>query len=89
MDEIVPLQLINNNFQISIKKLTEINRSNNAIYYNAITVYGTMCLVIENYSDIIFDQSSIQFLNKRNNLMKKHSIFFPVVYEQQICVNHP
>lgn len=59
MDEIVPIQFINNNFQITITKLTEAFRSGNVIYYNAVTMYGVMCLIIEHYSDVILGQNTV------------------------------
>lgn len=59
MDEIVPIQFINNKFQISIKKLTEAHRSGGTLFYDAVTMYGTMCLIIENYSDFIDGQNTL------------------------------
>lgn len=48
-----------------------------------------MTLAIEQYSDRIQTQSTQDFLRNRNSLMLSHPSCFPLLYEQQVIINHP
>jgi hypothetical protein len=89
MDEIVPTQFLGERFHMVVKKVQEMKRSGNIVYYRAVTTYGTMCLVIEHHADLVSGCDTLQFLKRRNEVIRKYGECFPLIYEQDICVSHP
>ena len=65
----IPLQYIKKCLNIEIKKLHETHKSGNIAFYHAITNYGSMTLVIEQYSDMIGGAKTVDFLNYRNKAL--------------------
>lgn len=65
----IPLQYIKKHMNISIKKLHETYKVCNIAFYHAITNYGSMTLIIEQYSDTIEGAKTVDFLNYRNQII--------------------
>jgi hypothetical protein len=46
MEEVMPMEIIKNNFKATISKLTPMYKNNNATFYEATTSFGEMTLVV-------------------------------------------
>lgn len=46
MDEVLPLEIIENNFKAKIFKLTMMTKRDGVIFYEAVTSFGHMTLIV-------------------------------------------
>ena len=81
MDEIIPLQFIKKHFKVTIYKITEMARVDSVFYYQAVTCYGNMVLIIEHYSSDFHSVKTVDFLQMRNKaLLNTKWKCFPLIY---------
>ncbi len=49
MEEVMPMEIVKNNFKVSILRLTPLFKREFVSFYEALTSYGNMMLIVEEF----------------------------------------